>query len=63
MWGLPDVCGREGFVLAGKEKLSVAKLMFLFFREFWLCGAFLLFFQVLCTQGIRNGSKDIYKHI
>lgn len=34
--GLPDVCGREGFVLAGKEKLSVAELMFLFFTEFGL---------------------------
>ncbi len=55
--GLPDVCGGEGFVLAGKEKLSVAELMFLFFTEIGLWGDFLLFFQVLCMQGIHNLSK------
>ncbi len=55
--GLPDVCGGEGFVLAGKEKLSVAELMFLFFTEIGLWGDFLLFFQVLCMQGINNLSK------
>lgn len=55
---LPDVCGGEGLVLAGKEKFSVSELMFLFFRVLGLRGTFLLFFQVLCSHTRQAYIKD-----
>lgn len=55
---LPDMCGRERFILAWQKELSVSELVFLFLAELRFYRAFLLFFQILCshkTHKIREG--------